>query len=679
MAAETSDVLSRYQPWWRVIDATGPRPEDLELTDSLLKYLDEVAPLEDATQQRIRSTLLEELQSMLNSWVLRKLEEKHVIWQGDADAAELAGKLFISGSFRLGVAGKGADIDSICVIPAPLTREDFFSEDDGIVALLRAKTDVSYVNPVTGARVPIIEVVWNGIELDVLCAIVLQPRVPQTPEDLLDDKILVGMDEASQITINGPRVTELMTKLVPDLNKFKLVLRCMRLWGKRRGLYSNKMGFLGGVNFALLTAFVCQLFREAAPSTLVAKFFALYNQWKWPTEVRLTIEVEGPEEMADVRQWNTAVNARDCMPIITPAFPSMNSTHSVNRHTLKIMLMEFARGNKICRSLQKKKMVQDVLPGDWAMLFAPSDFFVRYSTYVVVKAQSQDLEKLDRWAGWVESRIRTFVLDLDRFSMDQVYPFPKKFSHENVKIPFEAEDSSSQLPGGEASTTEDSKSTACYWYIGLKPHPINSARAGTTLDLSTVARSWCSTVEAWNDREEGMSISLHAVKWKGIPDDPDVFPDGKLAAKALHTQWVRRTKAENERLRREFHRASGGVSSISAQENTEVGASNEASAVDVSNATVDQANVKSEVDLSTKLESSEALDGDEEDADVKRASEEMARMQEQIGKRTRMEMETREAQNKVRQASSATNFLKLPKIPGIDTTRPLKLRNIKAK
>ena len=68
----------------------------------------------------------------------------------------------------------------------------------------------------------------------------------------LDDQILKGVDEATEKSLNGPRVTTMLTQLVPNYETFKTTLRCVRTWAKRRGIYSNKMGYLGGVNFAIL-------------------------------------------------------------------------------------------------------------------------------------------------------------------------------------------------------------------------------------------------------------------------------------------------------------------------------------------------------------------------------------------------------------------------------------------
>ena len=111
-------------------------------------------------------------------------------------------------------------------------------------------------------------------------------------QDLSDPMILKNLDVKCVKSLNGCRVTDeilrqvsfhnlllhfqVIVLQVPNVNNFRLTLRSIKLWAKKHGIYSNVMGFLGGVSWAMLVARVCQLYPNAAPSTLLQVFLSKY-------------------------------------------------------------------------------------------------------------------------------------------------------------------------------------------------------------------------------------------------------------------------------------------------------------------------------------------------------------------------------------------------------------------
>ncbi|XP_041821632.1 poly(A) polymerase type 3-like [Chelmon rostratus] len=141
-------------------------------------------------------------------------------------------------------------------------------------AIRRQEEDVQ----VQEALVPAIRLSFDGIEVDLLYA-----RVPRwnihANTDLLSDEFLEHLDERCISSLDGYRVTVEILHLVPHIHTFRLTLRAIKLWAKRRGIYSNRMGFPGGVSWAIQVARICQAYPTATPSTLVMKFFQTYYMW----------------------------------------------------------------------------------------------------------------------------------------------------------------------------------------------------------------------------------------------------------------------------------------------------------------------------------------------------------------------------------------------------------------
>lgn len=61
----------------------------------------------------------------------------------EAAAAAAGGKIFTFGSYRLGVHGPGSDIDTLCVVPKHVAREDFFLVFEPMLREFEGVTEVS--------------------------------------------------------------------------------------------------------------------------------------------------------------------------------------------------------------------------------------------------------------------------------------------------------------------------------------------------------------------------------------------------------------------------------------------------------------------------------------------------------------------------------------------------------
>jgi len=58
-------------------------------------------------------------------------------------AKQAGGKIFTFGSYRLGVHGPGSDIDTLCVVPRHVSRDDFFETFEPMLRSFEGVTEVS--------------------------------------------------------------------------------------------------------------------------------------------------------------------------------------------------------------------------------------------------------------------------------------------------------------------------------------------------------------------------------------------------------------------------------------------------------------------------------------------------------------------------------------------------------
>ncbi|MQM02839.1 hypothetical protein Taro_035619 [Colocasia esculenta] len=471
------------------LSVAGPTEADIQRTAELEKFLVGAGLYERTEESVKREEVLGQIGQIATNWI-KELTRKH--GYSDQMVEEANAVISTFGSYRLGVHGPGADIDTLCIGPSYVNREeDFFIILHDILADME---EVTELQPVPDAHVPVMKFKFRGISIDLLYASISLLVVPEDL-DISHGSVLHNVDEPTVRSLNGCRVADQILRLVPNVEHFRTTLRCLKFWAKRRGVYSNVTGFLGGVNLALLVARVCQLYPNAVPSMLVSRFFRVYTQWRWPNPVMLcSIE----EDELGFPVWDPRKNPRDRlhhMPIITPAYPCMNSSYNVSVSTLRVMMEQFQFGHQICEDIELNKV-------NWAAIFEPYLFFEAYKNYLQVDIIAADADDLRAWKGWVESRLRQLTLKIERdtYGMLQCHPYPDEYVD----------------PSKQCSHTA--------FFMGLLRKQGMKFQEGQQFDIRGTVDEFRHEVNMFLFWKPGMEIYVSHVRRKQIPSF--VFPNG---------------------------------------------------------------------------------------------------------------------------------------------------------
>lgn len=471
------------------ISLAQPTASDLLQSQKLADFTRGLTESADSAENRKRVLAL--LEGLLKQWS-KAVSERH----GLTDPAAASCRYLTFGSYFLGSHAPDDDIDTLCLGPPHASRQEFFED---FVEMLRREPAISEMQAILETYVPHIKLTCLGVQIDILYAqLVPVPReggAPGTVDDvdIREDSALIGIDEKSVLSLNGHRVGMELLDLVPDADVFREALRCIKYWARRRGIYGNILGFPGGVAYAILVARVCQLYPRAAPSTILSRFFRWYSGWKFvpcnglllcpirehnPTAAGADgVPALGRTNSRDpsipsgrgmtprdtplgLKVWSPKhypADRLDLMPIITPAYPSMNCTYNASETTRKLFKEELERANLIARDIDKaaaaaaaaagptsptSRQVRDrdgAKPVGWSELFAPYKLFRdrKYRYFLRITIIGTGPDEYRQWFGWVESKLRFLVLKLEQcaaesqipgLAMDEfVRPFPNVF------------------------------------------------------------------------------------------------------------------------------------------------------------------------------------------------------------------------------------------------------------
>ena len=430
------------------------------MENCLLSLLEVVTPLESPTEKERRMH------------TIARIEEVALDWLESEGRNNIPVKLLTFGSSILGVVTNESDLDAVLMIPQSISRETFFSNFVKKLSAAAEPLRIESLMAVPDAHVPVLKMVVDGLPVDILPCLVPERTLLAflNSFDSLTSSYnfrLISVDELdtpSLLALNGVRVGRTLVdsvragRMIADdeqivggdlrLSKFQTCLRAVKYWAKQRGIYSNALGYFGGVTWAILLVRLClsdsACIDSCSETELLARFFLSLNEQSWgaanPISLRplpssiaqfiLTLKPAGSagaspdEDEKGESMWDPSVSDTDrraLMPVLTPVAPFMNSTFNTVPTTQRIMTDEFRRAAEICKT------------PDWSVetLWASSlpELEVRYPTRLQLslksKTQSEEGKKwLFVWESLVNSKLRVLLYHLERIPGVVCRPYP---------------------------------------------------------------------------------------------------------------------------------------------------------------------------------------------------------------------------------------------------------------
>jgi poly(A) polymerase len=156
------------------------------------------------------------------------------------------------------------------------------------------------------------------------------------------------LEKLSQKSFNGYLCNANIQKNVPNFGVFRNFLRIIKLWAKRRCIYSAMFGYLTGISCAVMVAKIHQDNPDLDVVDLVYKFFEVYSESDWTTPVSIKF---GKMENMSLTSWKNALDnvEGDLMAILSPNYELRNTTQRVQGPTFDTLIYEFRRAKDIMK------------------------------------------------------------------------------------------------------------------------------------------------------------------------------------------------------------------------------------------------------------------------------------------------------------------------------------------
>lgn len=384
----------------------------------LQRILHSLGAFENSHQEQRREQVLDTIEWLLCSWVAEQIGDTPEL---NATQCDSWAKVLPFGSYFLKAHCAGSDIDAVCVCSGEIDAADFFSSFHDRLASTPGVRDIQ---PIPDAHIPVMKCKIHNIHMDLLFARYPAPFIPKDCISgrgiLWQQDILDQLDENSRKSLQGRRECEEILRVVPNVDKFRFVLRCIKLWAKRRGVYKNVMGYPGGFSYSVMVGAACKMLPEdASAQQILSHFFTVYRDWMWPTPVSIT-----PFPHTHMTKYR-----RDWMPVLGPLAPHSNTAHTVSLSTFRMLQYELQRASFFVNHSDENSI--DATFPSWRELYQSSEFFSMYNLYLQISVRSVTAGAHLKWSSFMESRLRYYINELERIEQLYIHVFPEPINHDD--------------------------------------------------------------------------------------------------------------------------------------------------------------------------------------------------------------------------------------------------------
>jgi poly(A) polymerase len=290
--------------------------------------------------------------------------------------------LHLFGSAAIGTRAAGGDVDLVAIGPDGISAVEFF---DQLVGELPAGAVTGRVDE---ARVPVLKLVLDGVQLDLAYAAEHDPDAARTRSGVDDAQVLkqhLGQG------LPGARRT---------------ALRALRAWAKARRVEGTHLGFPGGLAWSVL---FCRALADAPAARHEAAELLLVRAFEWLA----ARDPRRPVALTEEGDRARPAGKQDMVMVMTPSSPTFNSTRTFTESTAAVLQRELARAVPLAKAALGS--------GDWAPLFQPLDLRRAFGSKLELVVAAADAAALARAWGWVSSATPRWVVLLEQ-ALGTVWP-----------------------------------------------------------------------------------------------------------------------------------------------------------------------------------------------------------------------------------------------------------------